>query len=96
MNMMSIILNKILFICFIIVSIESRRSLRDYIVSQNNFNILGINHFSVYDRLENDLLCRVESFGYALNPLSNLIIYPSQQRIASIRNFWSPFRNIFL
>ncbi len=49
---------KILLIFYFIISIESRRSLRDYIVSQNNLNGLD---YSVYDPLKNDLLCRLES-----------------------------------
>jgi hypothetical protein len=45
--------------------------------------------------LINDLLCRLESLNNIFNPSSNLILYPSQQTIASITNIWSPFRNLF-
>jgi len=89
-------ISKILLICFFIISIESRRSLRDYIVSQNNLNELIKNDYSVYDPLQNDLLCRLESLNNIFNPSSNLILYPSQQTIGSIRNIWSTFRNLFL
>jgi hypothetical protein len=89
-------ISKILLISFIIISIESRRSLRDYIVSQNNLNGLVTNDYSVYDPVKKDLLCRLESLNNVFNPSSNLILYPSQQTIASIRNIWSPFCNLFL
>jgi hypothetical protein len=76
-------LSKILLICIFIISIESRRSLRDYVVSQNNINGLVTNSYSVYDPLKNDLLCRLESLNNIFNPSSYLILYPSQQTIGS-------------
>ncbi len=91
------IFNRILLICFFLVSIESRRSLRNYVVSKDqNLNGLLRNDLSVYDPLQNDLLCRLQSSNNVFNPSSNLIIYPSRQTMASIRNVWSPYRNLFL
>ncbi len=83
---------KILLIFVLIISIESRQSLHNYIVSQNNLNRLD---YSVYDPLKKDLLYRLESLNNVFNPSSDLILYPSQQTIASIRNIWSPFCNIY-
>lgn len=82
-------------LCGILVSIECRRSLRDYVVSQNSFNGLGTNDYSVYDPRENSLLCRLQPLNNGLNLSSNLIIYPSRQKIALITNIWSPFSKCF-
>lgn len=88
--------NKVLLICFLIVLIESRKSLRNYIVSQSNSNGLIRNAYSIYDPFKNDLLCRLEPLNNIFNPSSsNLILYPSKQTIASIRNVWSSFCNLF-
>ncbi|CAF1350155.1 unnamed protein product [Adineta steineri] len=88
---MSIYLSIILLQCLLIVSIESRRNLRDYVVSHEYSSGLRREEFSVYDGTENNVLCRLETLGYGNNRLSNLISYPSYQTIGSIRNVWSPF-----
>ncbi|CAF1312623.1 unnamed protein product [Adineta steineri] len=91
---MSIYLSIILLQCLLIVSIESRRNLRDYVVSHEYSSGLRREEFSVYDETENNVLCRLETLGYGNNRLSNLISYPSYQTIGSIRNVWSPFCEI--
>ncbi|CAF1358469.1 unnamed protein product [Adineta steineri] len=88
---MSMYLSIILLQCLFIVSIESRRNLRDYVVSHEYSSGLRREEFSVYDETENNVLCRLETLGYGNNRLSNLISYPSYQTIGSIRNVWSPF-----
>jgi hypothetical protein len=82
----------IINICLIVISIECRQSLRNYVVSQNYYS--G-EEFLVYDKSEQNLLCQMESSVYLFNRLTNLISYPSHQTIGSIRNVWSPFSNIF-
>ena len=86
--------NIFVLIFVVIVSIESRRSLRDYIVSHEYSSGLTKEQFSIYDQREKNLICRLQSLGYGFNRLTNLVTYPSYQTIASIRNIWSPFCKI--
>jgi hypothetical protein len=87
-------LTRIVLIFVLIVQIESRRNLRDYIVSHNYSSGLTREEFAVYDPVENNVICRLQSLGNVFNRLTNLVSYPSRQRIASIRNVWSPFCKI--
>jgi hypothetical protein len=80
----------ILLILFVVVSIESRQNLRDYVVSPNSYSGSRRDELSVYDQSEKNLLCRFQS----TNNIFHLISYPSRQRIASIQNLWLPFRKI--
>ncbi|UJR24702.1 hypothetical protein I4U23_006076 [Adineta vaga] len=84
-------LNRILFLLSFIITIECRRNLRDYIVSHQYSSGLTQEEFSVYDPVENSLLCRFETMGYTYNRYSNLVSYPSLQPIGLIRDIWSPF-----
>jgi len=68
--------------------IDSRQSLREYVVSQNYYSE---EEFLIYDKSEENLICQTESNEYLFNRLTNLISYPSHQTIASIRDTWSPF-----
>lgn len=88
---MKSVTSTILFINLLILSIESRKSLRNYIVLNNNLNKLTRNDYLIYDSLNNDLICRLKSPNNDIlsNRLSNLMLYPSQQIIASIKNTWS-------
>lgn len=82
----------IICLLWTIVSIESRRNLRDYVVSHQYASGLTREEFAVYDPSQNNLLCRLETVGYAYNRLSNLVSYPSRQTIGFIRDGWSPLR----
>ncbi|CAF3537057.1 unnamed protein product [Rotaria sp. Silwood1] len=86
-------INIILFIYLLLVgSIDSRRTLRNYIVYNQYLSQFRQNQFSVYDQSEKNLLCRIESSSeYSFNRLNNLILYPFNQTIASINNLWSPY-----
>ncbi|CAF1021221.1 unnamed protein product [Rotaria sordida] len=75
-------LNIILYVYLLIVSIDSRQNLRDYIVYHEYLSELRRNQFSVYDQSEKNLLCRIESSSkYSFNRLINLIVYPYHQII---------------
>lgn len=91
--MMSIRLSIIIKVCFLVSLIESRKSLRDYVVSQNYF---AGEELLVYDKTQENLLCEIESSDYLFNRLTNLISYPSHQTIGSIRNVWLSSSRIFI
>lgn len=82
-----------LLVCLMILPlIESRRSLRDYLIVNNQLSNIRRNElFSVYDQRERDLFCRFQSLDSSPNRLNTLISYPSQQIIGSIQNIYSPF-----
>ena len=80
-----------LLINILIISIECRRSLGDYIVIQNSSNRLVRNDYSIYDSYKNSLVSRLQSSNIGYNSLMNLFVYPSKQIIGSIKNIYSPF-----
>ena len=65
----------LIFIVFVSI-IDSRRNLRDYVVSHNYLSATTREEFSVYDQSEKNILCRLESASkYTFNQLTNLITY---------------------
>lgn len=80
-----------IFILFILIKLsESRRSLRNYMVSNQYSSQYKQNQYFIYDQSEKDLIYFTESsllfLPFSNYRLNNLILYPSNQIIASIEN----------